>query len=185
MQSKPQYEIEVKFYVDSPAATRQRIIDLGATLAEDRCFELNHRYDDAQDGLKRNFRLLRLRKSHKTTLTYKHRRDDFENQFKVHVLEAIEAAGYRPGEDVAISLDIAATDREALDMLEQTDYSVVISDLLLGDSNGIDLLKQCRRISLLFGHHAIRRFLRNRGVEGRYSTICRPAGTELGKPNIA
>ena len=107
MQSQPQYEIEVKFYVDSPAVMRQRIIDLGATLAEDRCFELNHRYDDAQDVLKRNFRLLRLRKSHKTTLTYKHRRDDFENQFKVHqelevevddfeTMQAILAAlGYR------------------------------------------------------------------------------------------
>ena len=84
MPSKSQIEIEVKFFIEEPKVIRQQIIELGATLIQQKCFELNLRYEDSQNSLGRNHRLLRLRKSHKTTLTYKQRRIDMENQFKVH-----------------------------------------------------------------------------------------------------
>lgn len=44
-----------------------------------------------------------------------------------------------------LNVDVAASGAEALRMLDENQYGIIISDLLLGEMNGIDLLRECRR----------------------------------------
>ncbi|MFZ7127746.1 MAG: class IV adenylate cyclase [Desulfobacterales bacterium] len=76
-------EIEVKFYVDQEAHLRHRIMDLGAA-AEGRCFETNHRYDDAAGSLLEKRVLLRLRRDRRSRMTVKLPTASSDDQFKVH-----------------------------------------------------------------------------------------------------
>ena len=64
-------EIESKFYVQNLKAIEDRLIALGATCAVPRGFEYNLRFDDAQNSLNRQHKVLRLRKSDDVRLTFK------------------------------------------------------------------------------------------------------------------
>jgi len=64
-------EIEAKFYVRDLKAIENRLLALGAICAVPRGFEYNLRFDDAQNSLKRQNKVLRLRKSDDIRLTYK------------------------------------------------------------------------------------------------------------------
>lgn len=64
-------EIESKFYVRDLKAIETRLLALGATCAVPRGFEYNIRFDDADNSLNRQKKVLRLRKSNDVRLTFK------------------------------------------------------------------------------------------------------------------
>jgi predicted adenylyl cyclase CyaB len=64
-------EIEAKFYVTDLAGVAERLEALGADLAHPRTLEENWRYDTPDHKMDAAHQLLRLRKSHQVTLTYK------------------------------------------------------------------------------------------------------------------
>lgn len=64
-------EIESKFYVHDLKAVETRLVALGATEKIARAFEYNLRFDDPQNSLARERRVLRLRKSDDVRLTFK------------------------------------------------------------------------------------------------------------------
>jgi len=71
MKNSSDVEIEVKFYVISLEEIKQKILDLGGILVQERCFESNLRFDTA-DGRLRNLRqVLRLRRDKDNILTFK------------------------------------------------------------------------------------------------------------------
>jgi adenylate cyclase class 2 len=79
-------EIEVKFYINDLPALETSLQAAGASLAEERTFELNLRFDTPSGELTSARRVLRLRKDRTAWLTYKGPR--------------------RPGEDVGIRTEI-------------------------------------------------------------------------------
>lgn len=64
-------EIESKFYVRDLKAIEARLIALGAACSVPRGFEYNLRFDDAQNSLNRQRKVLRLRKFDDVRLTFK------------------------------------------------------------------------------------------------------------------
>lgn len=64
-------EIEAKFYVRDLAGVAARLELLGADLVHPRIMEENWRYDTPDHRMDAAHQLLRLRRSHKVTLTYK------------------------------------------------------------------------------------------------------------------
>jgi adenylate cyclase class 2 len=64
-------EIEVKFLVDDLQAMHPRLQQAGANKVKERIFELNVRYDNAWEGLRRKGQLLRLRADDSVHLTFK------------------------------------------------------------------------------------------------------------------
>jgi adenylate cyclase class 2 len=64
-------EIESKFYVRDLKAIEKKLVALGATCTIPRGFEYNLRFDDAQNSLGRQNKVLRLRKSDDIRLTFK------------------------------------------------------------------------------------------------------------------
>lgn len=64
-------EIESKFYVRDLASIEARLLALGAACRVPRGFEYNLRYDDAENSLQRERKVLRLRQFDDTRLTFK------------------------------------------------------------------------------------------------------------------
>ena len=64
-------EIESKFYVRNLKAVENRLAALGAACKVPRGFEYNLRFDNSQNSLKRQHKVLRLRKSDDIRLTFK------------------------------------------------------------------------------------------------------------------
>jgi len=122
-------EVEVKFYVADAEQIHLRIAALGAT-ARPEVFETNIRYEDSDHTLKKNGKLLRLRRDGSCRLTYKCPpiQDDPEykvcKELEVEVSDfdvtagILQALGYLPAQiyekrrrtfawsDVALCLDI-------------------------------------------------------------------------------
>jgi len=71
MKNTSDVEIEVKFYVLSLKEIEQKILDLGGTLVQERCFESNLRFDTADGRLRNQRHVLRLRKDKENILTFK------------------------------------------------------------------------------------------------------------------
>lgn len=71
MKNDSDVEIEVKFYVLSLKEIEQKILDLGGTLVQERCFESNLRFDTADGRLRNQRHVLRLRKDKENILTFK------------------------------------------------------------------------------------------------------------------
>lgn len=64
-------EVEVKFLIPELAAVRQAVLTAGGLLHKPRVFERNVRYDTAEDSLRQQIALLRLRDDGVTRLTFK------------------------------------------------------------------------------------------------------------------
>ncbi len=64
-------EIEAKFYVRDLKAIEARLLALGATCTVSRGFEYNLRFDDSQNSLNRQHKVLRLRRFDDVRLTFK------------------------------------------------------------------------------------------------------------------
>ena len=64
-------EIEVKFYLRDLAVLRQRLVELGAELAQERVHEVNLRFDTREKALLRAKQVLRLRQDTEARLTFK------------------------------------------------------------------------------------------------------------------
>lgn len=71
MKNTSDVEIEVKFYVLSLKEIEQKILDLGGTLLQERCFESNLRFDTADRRLRNLHQVLRLRKDTQNIMTFK------------------------------------------------------------------------------------------------------------------
>ena len=71
MKNNNDVEIEVKFYVLSLQEIEQKILELGGTLLQERCFESNLRFDTADGRLRNQRHVLRLRKDKDNILTFK------------------------------------------------------------------------------------------------------------------
>ena len=64
-------EIEAKFYVNNLRKIELRLLELKAQLIQSRTHETNLRFDNANNELKKSYRVLRLRQDEKARLTYK------------------------------------------------------------------------------------------------------------------
>lgn len=71
MKNTSDVEIEVKFYVISLKEIENKILDLGGTLLQERCFESNLRFDTADGHLRNLHQVLRLRKDTENIMTFK------------------------------------------------------------------------------------------------------------------
>ncbi|MGB9499293.1 MAG: class IV adenylate cyclase [Dissulfuribacterales bacterium] len=106
----PPLEIEVKFYLTDINPLRERLLSLGANL-NNNSFEKNIRFENQKNSLHHEKSLLRLRKSDKTTLTFKSEPPEphkQQNEFKIlHELEVsvddfatmqqiLESIGFHP-----------------------------------------------------------------------------------------
>jgi adenylate cyclase class 2 len=80
--SMPPIEIEVKFLLLQKSALRQRLLDLNLH-HEGPVFETNIRFEDAENSLVRNHRLLRLRTADRNTLTFKSPPEQQDVEFKI------------------------------------------------------------------------------------------------------
>ena len=76
-------EIEVKFIIDDLAAMRQRIVAIGAALKTPRTYEDNVVFDTADQRLRRQGCLLRLRRDRHNIVTYKEPGRSKHQDFKV------------------------------------------------------------------------------------------------------
>lgn len=65
------HELEVKFLLSRPGAFEDRLGVLGAQLLHPRVHEINLRFDTPDGALTSRAQVLRLRRDHQTTLTYK------------------------------------------------------------------------------------------------------------------
>jgi adenylate cyclase, class 2 len=82
-------EIEVKFLIDDLAAMRQRLVALGATCTTPRTYEENLLFDTPDAQLRRQGRLLRLRRDRRNLITYKEPPTHHDLDFKImHEYEA-------------------------------------------------------------------------------------------------
>ncbi len=71
MKNNTDQEIEAKFYVIDLTVLEQRLISLGAELVQERVFERNLRFDEADGKLRQLRHVLRLRKDTQNILTFK------------------------------------------------------------------------------------------------------------------
>ena len=90
-------EIEVKFLIEDLSAMRQRLVALGATLTTPRTYEENLLFDTPNMQLRRQGRLLRLRRDRRNRITYKeppaHNDPDFKvlHEYEVEVSDFAQA----------------------------------------------------------------------------------------------
>ena len=71
MKNESDIEIEVKFFVISLKDIENKLLQLGAMLVQERCFETNLRFDTADQRLRNLRQVLRLRKDTQNILTFK------------------------------------------------------------------------------------------------------------------
>lgn len=64
-------ELEAKFYLRNPSVFPTKLASIGAQIVHPRILEINLRFDTPEGDLDRQNKLLRLRKAHTVTLTYK------------------------------------------------------------------------------------------------------------------
>ena len=64
-------ETEVKFYVRDLKKIELRLLELKAQLIQPRVHEVNLRFDDPDGSLRKDFKVLRLRKDHEAKFTFK------------------------------------------------------------------------------------------------------------------
>jgi adenylate cyclase class 2 len=86
-------EIEVKFFLPEVPPFRERILALGATTAG-RYFETNICFENETRTFKEKDILLRLRKDHKTRLTYKAPPNASDTRFKVYRELEVEVSDF-------------------------------------------------------------------------------------------
>lgn len=104
--SKMPIETEAKFYVRDLGEIEQLLQTLGARCIQPRTYEVNLRFDTPQGDLRRNGRVLRLRRDRQVSLTYKEGKEvkdgiqtRNEIEFVLNDFEAarrfLEALGYQ------------------------------------------------------------------------------------------
>lgn len=76
-------EIEVKFYLETPAKTRQAILKMGAE-PHPKVFESNYCYDNDDAEIYKGGKLLRLRDDGNCTLTYKCKPSEQSDKYKIY-----------------------------------------------------------------------------------------------------
>jgi adenylate cyclase, class 2 len=75
-------EVEVKFFLENDSPVKEAVLRTGG-VSLGRFFELNIRYDDKNESIKRQKSLLRLRKDQKSRLTFKAPPDIEDARFKI------------------------------------------------------------------------------------------------------
>jgi len=86
-------ETEVKFQLTDPETIRRRLRQAGAVSAG-KDFETNYRYDDGNNRLLAAQHLLRLRRDHRSRLTFKQPHPSEGRQFKIHDELEIEVSDF-------------------------------------------------------------------------------------------
>ena len=86
-------EIEVKFYVPQVEPVRERLCSLGAS-CQGRIFEKNICLDNASGDLKKQGKLLRLRKDRKSRLTFKAPPGETDREFKIYEEIEVEVGDF-------------------------------------------------------------------------------------------
>jgi adenylate cyclase class 2 len=71
MKNQSDQEIEVKFYIHNLKAIKVQLVAEDAVQVQERCLEVNLRFDQQDHGLSKDRRVLRLRKDTQNILTYK------------------------------------------------------------------------------------------------------------------
>lgn len=88
----------------------------------------------------------------------------------------IETAGYK--------VDVSSEGREALTMLRQTDYDILVTDIAMPKMDGIDLVATCRRDEAMSGRRRIPAVVLTAHGTPELQVRCRNAGVDvfLSKP---
>ena len=100
-------EIEVKFLIEDLAAMRQRLVALGATLTAPRTYEENLLFDTPDGQLRRQSRLLRLRRDQRKRLTYKEPPTRPDSDFKIMQEYEIEVSDFDQAHAILTKLGFA------------------------------------------------------------------------------
>ena len=82
-------EIESKFYVRNLSAIEQKLVSIGANCIVPRGFEYNLRFDNKQNSLQRQHKVLRLRKFDDVRLTFKGPGERIENALSRQEIELV------------------------------------------------------------------------------------------------
>src|SRR5215470_17377160 len=87
-------EIEVKFLVEDLVSIRQHLMALGATLITPRTYEENLLFDTPDAQLRRQGRLLRLRRDRRNRITYKEPSTHHASDFKIMQEYEVEVSDF-------------------------------------------------------------------------------------------
>jgi len=87
-------EIEVKFLLEDLVAMRQRLVALGATFTTPRTYEENLLFDTPDAQLRRQGRLLRLRRDRRNRITYKEPPTHHDIDFKIMQEYEVEVSDF-------------------------------------------------------------------------------------------
>jgi adenylate cyclase class 2 len=87
-------EIEVKFLIEDLVAMRQRLVAIGATLTTPRTYEENLLFDTPDAQLRRQGRLLRLRRDRRSRITYKEPPTHHNVDFKIMQEYEVEVSDF-------------------------------------------------------------------------------------------
>ncbi len=100
-------EIEVKFLVEDLPAMRQRLVALGATLTTPRTYEENLLFDTPDAQLRRQGRLLRLRRDRRNRITYKEPPTHHHVDFKIMQEYEVEVSDFAQAHAILTKLGFA------------------------------------------------------------------------------
>ena len=102
-------EIEVKFLIDDLAAMRQRLVALSARLTTPRTYEENLLFDTPDTQLRRQGRLLRLRRDRRNRITYKEPPAHDDPDFKVRHEYEVEVSDFAQAQAILEKLGFTPT----------------------------------------------------------------------------
>jgi len=100
-------EIEVKFLLEDLVAMRQRLVALGATFTTPRTYEENLLFDTPDAQLRRQGRLLRLRRDRRNRITYKEPPTHHDVDFKIMQEYEVEVSDFDQAHAILAKLGFA------------------------------------------------------------------------------
>jgi adenylate cyclase class 2 len=100
-------EIEVKFLIEDLVAMRQRLVALSATLSTPRTYEENLLFDTPDVQLRRQGRVLRLRRDRRNRLTYKEPQTHHDADFKIMQEYEVEVSDFGQAHAILTKLGFA------------------------------------------------------------------------------
>ncbi len=194
MKNTSDVEIEVKFYVLSLKEIEQKILDLGGTLLQERCFESNLRFDTADRRLRNLHQVLRLRKDTQNIMTFKGAAEEgkpvsIRQEIEVLVDDfdtartLLEGLGY----EVVMAYEKYRTTYSLLDTLVVLDELPYGNFIEIEGPNGISIQKAARNLNLDWKRRVMASYIslfetlkkERTELEGKYLTFDELKGMQI------
>ncbi len=194
MKNTSDVEIEVKFYVLSLKEIEQKILDLGGTLLQERCFESNLRFDTADRRLRNLHQVLRLRKDTQNIMTFKGAAEEgkpvsIRQEIEVLVDDfdtartLLEGLGY----EVVMAYEKYRTTYSLLETLVVLDELTYGNFIEIEGPNGISIQKAARNLNLDWKRRVMASYIslfetlkkERTELEGKYLTFDELKGMQI------